>query len=160
MKLPMTAQSWENGFKLRCWVCNSGSGGAHEFSNCEFALQATNKHRMEAARDPKQGPGLQCFTCLSGVCFMERCLEMGRTGRKGRVPPCPKNLSRVTCFQCFKDIQADEKRKGKVKPYHVTICTLDGHIRTDSRIIENLKREYGEGMNKLQIHAVSIFPFH
>ena len=154
------AQSWENGFKLRCWVCTSGSGGAHEFASCEFALQATNKHRMEAARDPKQGPGLQCFTCLSGVCFMERCLEMGRVGKKGRVPPCPKNLSRVTCFQCYKDIQADEKRKGKVKPYHVTICNLDGHIRTDSKIIENLKREYGEGMNKLQIHAVSIFPFH
>ena len=63
------AVAWQGQFKLRCWVCPNDQVG-HEFANCETALAGPNRVRLQALRDPKQGPGHQCFSCLGATCFV------------------------------------------------------------------------------------------
>ena len=116
-------KDWHGSFKLRCWVCPS-TARAHEFMTCHTALQATNKERLEAVKDPNRGPGLQCFSCLSAVCFAERCMALGKAGKKARLPLCGSSNRDFGCYECWKEIKNDSKKRGKLKGYHVTICCM------------------------------------
>ena len=149
------ARTWHSHFTLRCWVCPN-SAPAHEFAGCQSAMSASNKARMDAVRDPKRGPGLQCFSCLDGVCFAKRCLEQGNGGKRGRLSLCTRNTSLTQCQSCWKEISSDSKKKGKLKPYNAVICCLDGHAKGMdlSSVINSMIDAYGRGMSELKIFTI------
>ena len=150
-------KDWHGSFKLRCWVCPS-TARAHEFMTCHSALKASNRERLKAAKDPNRGPGLQCFSCLSAVCFAERCIALGKIGLKARLPLCKVNNRDFGCSQCWKEIRNDSKKRGNFKSHHVTICCVDGHVDAvnNTRTLESLKKAYGAGMTRVQIHTVML----
>ena len=149
------ARTWNSHFKLRCWVCPN-SAQAHEFAACRAALSASNKERMDAVKNPQQGPGLQCFSCLDGVCFAKRCLDQRNATKRGRLPLCDRNTTLTQCQPCWKEINSNPKKRGKLKPYHAAICCLDGHAAgTDLHgIIRSMIDAYGQGMSELKIFTI------
>merc|ERR1712077_39825 len=151
------AVAWQGQFKLRCWVCPNDQIG-HEFANCETALAGPNHVRLQALRDPKQGPGHQCFSCLRGTCFVERCLEQAKQGRKGQLSLCTRSTPDTECATCAQEIEADVKKKGRIKPYHTIVWCRDGHavMMNPQDIISRLKPIYGEGTRRLHDHHDNI----
>ena len=149
------AKTWHSHFTLRCWVCPN-SAPAHEFAGCRSAMSASNKTRMEAVKNPKQGPGLQCFSCLDGVCFATRCLEQGNNSRRGTFPLCSRSTTLTQCQSCSKEISSNPKKRGKLKPYNALICCLDGHATgVDlSSVINDMMDAYGRGMSELKIFTI------
>ena len=149
------ARRWHAQFKLRCWVCPNHAP-AHEFAGCKSALETSQKARYNAARDPKQGPGLQCFSCLDGMCFVKRCLEQGVAGQRGRLPMCSKNTALTDCQQCLREISSSPKKKGQLKPFHALICRIVGHIKVVDlpTVIHKMIGIYGEGMTELRVFPI------
>ena len=122
-----------------------------------MALKGPNKVRRDAARDPERGPGLQCFSCLEGVCFVERCLAKAEKGSYGTLDLCTRNTKLTECAMCVQEIEADPKRKGKFKPYHTIICCRDGHAGSvDAKSIDSFKSLYGDGAERLCVGLASI----
>ena len=68
-------QEYRNrGVRLPCWMSGIHGctyGPPHELANCRQLSEFDNYKRYRAARDKEAGPGVQCFTCLSSVCFLE-----------------------------------------------------------------------------------------
>ena len=133
------AEAWENerkNLKLACWLCNSKS--PHELWNCpqEDNNKVTNVDRFKKARDKNFGPGTQCFSCLSSVCFLTRVMETvknSKTVENAQVKPCGnykrKNLIEIACMGCIEEAKANTD--GLVKsqrPMHCVICPKKGHF--------------------------------
>ena len=153
------AVAWQGQFRLRCWVCPNNQPG-HEFASCEIALAGPNSVRMEALSDPTQGPGYQCFSCLEGTCFVSRCLERAKSGKRGRLSLCTKSTKNTECASCAQEIESDAKKKGKIKPFHTIVCCREGHagLMNQSEIISKLKPLYGEGTQRLHVGLVQLGP--
>merc|ERR1711994_310778 len=149
------AKAWHSHFKLHCWVCPN-SAPAHEFADCHSAKTTSNKERMAALRNPKQGPGLQCFSCLDGVCFAQRCLEQGNTGKRGPLPHCSRSTAQTQCQSCWKDINSHQKKRNKLRPYHAVICCQEGHAAEINlpSVIDGFMDVYGRGMSELKIFTI------
>ena len=151
------AVAWQGQFRLRCWVCPNDNPG-HEFASCEIALAGPNSVRLEALSDPKQGPGYQCFSCLEGTCFVKRCLERAKSGKRGRLSLCTKSTKNTECALCAQEIENDVKKKGKIKPFHTIVCCCEGHagLMNPQDIISKLKPLYGEGTQRLHVGLVQL----
>ena len=159
------AKEWEKPkLKLRCWVCSKSN--PHEFFDCGEALQATNKIRMLAAQNKDQGPGMQCFTCLKGSCFAQRCLNAAterfnpKNSRK-QLSQCTADLKLINlvgCWGCKKDISIDPVKKERFKPLHVLVCAKEDHLEDCNQHIakSRLCEAYGNGIRKVDIHYCSL----
>ena len=151
------AKKWEDKKLVqRCWVCDDAK--PHEFSSCTTALAATNKVRMAAARDPKKGPGVQCFSCLKGTCFAERCLAAPpKDGAKMALKPCKQSDDRTHCTACIEVLYNWDPKtaKGKIKPspIHAAICVFPDHARISERdgVLGKMEDVYGSDITELQI---------
>ena len=151
------AKDWEGQYKLRCWVCPDEIL-PHEFVNCGKGLSATNKTRYLEAKNPKQGGGLQCFTCLKASCFAKRCLAIP-AGEKRPLGPCQSGSKESNCRGCADDIRALNKPGSEnLAPLHVVICTRDPHLKGINRteVLKGLAKLYGADIKRVTIHTYTV----
>ena len=150
------AEQWENQrkhLKLPCWM-GCGNLKPHELWNCEKGKSAGNKERFNAAKRRDDGPGTQCFTCLSSVCFITRCLNTTATGNQGDPVPACKRFDRdkiAFCWHCNVDSQGKNQ-----KPMNLLICPNPEHIkRLDPNKTEGILRKiYGQNSTNIEIFLV------
>ena len=143
------AKAWEKArdkLKLPCWLCTGQK--THELWNCQDHKSTTSVDRFKKARDKETGPGTQCFSCLSGTCFIIRALEAGKNlkgSEASQLKPCinykKKNLAiEIACTGCVDD--ASKSPDGLVKkqrPMHALICPKKEHCEGPVKIA-NSKR--------------------
>ena len=77
------AKDWESKrekLTIACWMCTSQK--PHELWSCAEATgTVSNWDRFKKARDKEFGPGTQCFSCLSAVCFLTRTLDAAKESK-------------------------------------------------------------------------------
>ena len=165
------AKDWESKrdkLAIACWMCANHK--PHELWNCTEATgTVSNWDRFKKARDKEFGPGTQCFSCLSSVCFLTRALDAARDSKDAEqkhLRPCDnykrKNINDIACVGCVED--ATKNSNGLIKhqkPMHATICPKKDHI-DDPRIrklnLNRMKDKYGKEAPKIRIQCVMAEP--
>jgi hypothetical protein len=149
------ARTWEKNrskLTLACWMCTSTK--PHELWNCPEFKTTTSGERFKKARDREFGPGTQCFSCLSGSCFITRALDAAKNFKNSEqndLKPC-ENYKRwnmaneIACVGCVED--ANKSPDGlvkKQKPMNALICPkkshCEGSIKSDNA--RKINKKYG-----------------
>ena len=131
----------------------------HEMYNCREIAKFDNIKRFKAARDKNAGPGVQCFTCLSSVCFLKRTQEVAESGDKNKaLAPCLNydKVKDVLCIGCAEELKKDPNAGKGQKAMHAVVCPKKEHKdRTGDvkRMMGAVKRHYNH-RDEIQIHHV------
>ena len=131
-------------YKFNNFRCNWGSDGTiHEVSACRVNKNVSNFERFKAARDRGSGPGIQCFTCLSAMCFLQRCLEVSKSSNptNQKFPPCNRygNVKDFLCIGCVNDVKRDPSLAKGQKPMHALICPKKEHKEKQEDVREMMR---------------------
>ena len=165
------AKDWESKrekLTIACWMCTSPK--PHELWSCAEATGVvSNWDRFKKARDKEFGPGTQCFSCLSAVCFLTRTLDAAKESKDAEqkhLRPCDnykkKNINDIACVGCIED--ANKSSNGLIKrqkPMHATICPKKEHLedsKTRRLNINRLKDKFGKEAPKIRIQCVMAEP--
>ena len=167
------AKAWEkirSKLSLPCWLCTSSK--PHELWHCSENKNTTSGERFKKARDKDFGPGTQCFSCLSGVCFISRALETARNLKSSdgnNLKPCENykrwNLAtEIACTGCIDD--ASKNPDGLIKkqrPMNALICPkkahCDGSVKGENA--KRIKKKFGnKNAPQLRIQCVMLVEVH